>query len=140
LVANALAVVADIDRTAAAPLRATARAIVAWRPVPARRRVGRLEAQPAAHRIGLGEPQGEALAERVEFAAFLADQALARLVVAEIFPAERGGRHQAVAAPFQSRLAHLRRAEQARVRTLQRLDGGGTSSRSKRGMRGQRTP
>src|SRR4051812_3586043 len=60
--------------------------------------LGQLEAQAAGDRIGLGEPQLQALAGREARLALLADQALARLVVAEKFAAEGRDRHQPIAA------------------------------------------
>src|SRR6185369_7533648 len=93
---------AEVGGTAAPPLDAAGPG--AGR---ALRRARHFEAQAAAHRIGLGQAQGEPLAERVALAALVAGQALARLVVAEIFLPERRRRDEAVAAKL------LHRGEEA---------------------------
>src|SRR5690606_25941985 len=94
--------VPDIARPAApsdhVPGAVAAGAARALRARAALRPLGQLEAQIATHRVGLGEAEFQALAERVAFAALLADQAEARLVMAEIFVAQDRGRDQPVAA------------------------------------------
>src|SRR5687767_14957135 len=70
-----------------------------------------LETQPARHRIGLGQPEVEALADTVGFAALIADQGPRFLVVAEIFRAEVGGQHQAVAAQLVDRREEAERLD-----------------------------
>src|SRR5688572_23118636 len=62
------------------------------------RSFGKLEAQRSGDRIGFGEAQRELLADPVGLAALLADQFARRLIVAEIFLAQRLREHQAVTA------------------------------------------
>src|SRR5688572_15335600 len=59
---------------------------------------GELEAQRARDRVGLGEAQGQLLADPVGVAAVLADQLARGFLVAEIFLAEGLGEHQPVTA------------------------------------------
>src|SRR3954454_21008845 len=94
------ATVANVRRPAATALLAPLGPNLA--PGPGRP-LGQLEAQPAADRIGLRQPQGEALARRIGLAALLADQALAGLVVAEIFLAQGRCGDEAVAAELLDR-------------------------------------
>ena len=59
--------------------------------------LGEFEAKRAVDRVGFGEAQLEALAERVAGFGVVADQALARLVIAEIFVAQIARGNEAVA-------------------------------------------
>src|SRR5687768_5754591 len=98
----------DVRRAAAAALRAlflAAPPAVAARAAAGPGRgvaaVGKLEPQPSGDRIGLDQPQLQPLAGAEALAAVVADEALARFVVAIIVRAERRDRDQPVAAqPF----------------------------------------
>jgi hypothetical protein len=46
---------------------------------------GKLKAKRSADRVGFGEPQGQALADAVGLAGFVADELLRALVLTEIF-------------------------------------------------------
>jgi len=58
----------------------------------------KLEAKRSADRIGFGEAQGEALADTVGIAAFVADQLTRGLIVAEIFLAQSLRENETVSA------------------------------------------
>src|SRR5690242_17307162 len=99
----AAALVADVSRSAATTLlRALLSSTVAGGAAAVAAgggaAFGQLEAERAADRIRLRQAQLEATARLVGLAAVLADQGLARFVVAEIFGAERGDGDEAVAA------------------------------------------
>src|SRR5687768_3283744 len=97
----AAALVADVRGASAAALGGLALAVADRTAALARAGrwlVGELEAQGAADRVGFGEAKLEAHSGFVGVAAVLADQRLARFLVAEIFAAERRRRDQPVAA------------------------------------------
>ena len=59
---------------------------------------GQLKSQGPGHRIGLGQPQRQPLADAVGFAGLLAHELPCRFVVAEVFAAEVASQHQSVTA------------------------------------------
>ena len=73
-----------------APLRPRPRAAVTA--------LGELEAKRAGYGVGFRQPQREPLADTIGFARLVAHELTRRLVVAEIFLAERLGEDETVAA------------------------------------------